>query len=94
MLAGEQSRPRLLEPALRRRAERDRVDPRLCRQQGVDVGVGRQARLGGVPAADRGQGQAGGGGDGGEMLVAGDLAETDQGELQRHSMVSARKAAS
>ena len=80
MLAGPQCRSRLQMTHLRRRTQRHGIDIRRGRQQLVERREMRDAGDRGIAAGDGGEFDPFGAGDCGDMLVPGDLAETDDGE--------------
>ncbi len=80
MLAGRQRRFGLRAAHLRRGAERHRVDVGPIRQHFVERGEMRDAVERRVAAGDRRQLDPLRRRDGGDVLVAGDLAEADDGE--------------
>ena len=82
MLAGEKGSTRLREPALRRRAQCDRIDGDIACQQRVDILEMRQGLKARMAAGDGDEFDAFRGFNGGQMLVARDLAEGRQGPVE------------
>lgn len=81
MLAGIQRRVSCLVTILRRHAQRNRIDCRLRLQHGLDGAIGRNTVHGAVAAGGADQFEIRIACDGGEMLVANDFADADNGKL-------------
>src|SRR6185437_16731816 len=93
MLAGPQRRVRLEMTPLRRRTQRHGIDIRHGQQQRVERGKMRDAGNRCIAAGDGGKFDAFGAGDCRDMLIAGDLAEPNNGEANGgHAAVPAFEA--
>ena len=85
MLAGAQRGQGGLEVRLGRRADGDRVELLHLGQQGLDVGEVRHAIDVRIATGAGHELEAGVGSERRNVLIAGDLADADQGQLQGHA---------